>query len=638
MRLFLDIECYKNYFLVVLTTDTGKSTHYEIFNGDRSKFNRLELYKLVNHKKVELVTFNGASYDIPMLVMALLGKSTEELKDISDRIIEKGLRQWQIYNAFEVNEPEFNHIDLIEVVPGLVSLKVYGGRMHSKRMQDLPLPPDATIMEHQLVDMRKYCRNDTLVTLDLYNTLDGQIDLRRKMSEQYKTDLRSKSDAQIAEAVLKAEFQRLTGSQPPKTEITYDSFYYEPPRYVKFITENLRNSLDIITSSEMIVKDTGHVAMPKAIENMKIRIGDSTYKIGIGGLHSQESEVAHVASSDTLLVDKDVTSYYPNLMLNMGMSPGSFGEHFQTVYRDLLERRLKAKASGDSTVANSLKIVLNGTFGKTSNKYSRLYAPKMMIRTTLTGQLSLLMLIEALEYKGIPVVSANTDGIVIKCPMRKRDLMEKIVALWEKHTRLQTEETQYEALYSRDVNNYIAIKKGGGSKTKGVYGTTGISKNPQSEICSIAATKYLESGTPVEETIRSCEDITKFITVRTVSGGAVKDDKLLGKAIRWYYSTSTKSAIHYLKNGNTVPRSEGAMPIMDLPDEFPDDVDYGWYIDEARDILMCVGAVKRPQLEKIPRKNTKAWKALKESGDIVENRKGKWVWAHPEQHLGPSVS
>ena len=28
---------------------------------------------------------------------------------------------------------------------------------------------------------------------------------------------------------------------------------------------------------------------------------------------------------------------------------------------------------------------------------------------------------------------------------------------------------------------------------------------------------------------------------------------------------------------------------MDLPDEFPDDVDYGWYIEEAKSMLRDLG-------------------------------------------------
>jgi hypothetical protein len=113
-----------------------------------------------------------------------------------------------------------------------------------------------------------------------------------------------------------------------------------------------------------------------------------------------------------------------------------------------------------------------------------------------------------------------------------------------------------------------------------------------------------------------------------VTGGAIKDDLPLGKAIRWYYAEGEKTAIQYVTNGNTVPRSEGAKPLMDLPERFPPDVDYEWYIKECEEILMAVGAKERPFVEKLPRKNSKAWKELRDTGKIVEGNKGKWEWVN----------
>jgi hypothetical protein len=43
-------------------------------------------------------------------------------------------------------------------------------------------------------------------------------------------------------------------------------------------------------------------------------------------------------------------------------------------------------------------------------------------------------------------------------------------------------------------------------------------------------------------------------------------------------------------------------------------------------MLMALGARERPHVEKIPRKNSKAWKELRDSGKIVEGIKGKWKW------------
>lgn len=343
MRVVLDIECYRNYFLALFTNEEGKSRGFEIFNDNRDHFDADKIMNILD-SGAEIVSFNGMHYDLPMLTRALVGATNAELKESSDRIVTKNLKCWQFYKTYGLIEPECNHVDLIEVAPGMVSLKIYGGRLHSPRLQDLPIEPDATISAQEVPLLRKYCKNDTLVTWDLFHKLEKQIDLRRAMSKEYGIDLRSKSDAQIAEAVLKAEFKRLTGDVPAKTQINYSSFFYEPPEYIKFLTEPLKEVLQVVCDSEMVVdSSTGHVKMPKAIADMKIKIGDSTYKIGIGGLHSTESEVCHIADDEHALIDRDVASYYPNLILNMGMTPGSFGDYFTVVYRKILNERLEAK-------------------------------------------------------------------------------------------------------------------------------------------------------------------------------------------------------------------------------------------------------------------------------------------------------
>ena len=200
-----------------------------------------------------------------------------------------------------------------------------------------------------------------------------------------------------------------------------------------------------------------------------------------------------------------------------------------------------------------------------------------------------------LESAGIPVVSANTDGLLIKCPAARQDAYSAVVAQWEALTGFETEEKQYRAVYARDVNNYIAIDLDGKTKVKGSYaekgsgGNTILSKNPEALICNDAVIAYLSEGISIIETIRACRNITKFATVRNVTGGAAKSGKYLGKTIRWYYSTNCKGEINYCKNGNKVPNSDGAMPMMEMLQELPADLDYNYYINRSNEILKDLG-------------------------------------------------
>lgn len=250
------------------------------------------------------------------------------------------------------------------------------------------------------------------------------------------------------------------------------------------------------------------------------------------------------------------------------------------------------------TKAGTMKIACNGAYGKLGSPYSVLYAPNLMIQVTMTGQLALLMLIEDIELRGFRVISANTDGVVTMVPRERRDDFEAIIWDWEAATGFSTEETEYRAVHSRDVNSYIAITTDGKVKLKGAFtpagpgqaGAAGMKKNPTCEISTDAAVAWLKDGTPIEETIRGCTDIRRFVAVRRVTGGAEKDGEYIGKAIRYYYARGESGFINYVSNGNTVPRSQGAKPCMELPDELPDDIDYDWYIREAYAVLEDVGA------------------------------------------------
>jgi hypothetical protein len=167
-----------------------------------------------------------------------------------------------------------------------------------------------------------------------------------------------------------------------------------------------------------------------------------------------------------------------------------------------------------------------------------------MLAVTITGQLNLLCLIYDLEQiPGVKVVSANTDGIMIDYPKTKRSAVIKVVQANAKRTNFEYEETPYEKVGIRDVNNYIAITaerekvivppKGKvqvlppspvEAKRKGAYAKAGVMENvsPTFQVCAEACAQYLINGTPVEDTIETCRDIKQFVSIRGVTGGGVQ--------------------------------------------------------------------------------------------------------------------
>ena len=634
-----DVECYRNFFYVAFKClSNGKFVAFE--RSPDFDFPELKLRWML--WRFCLVGFNSASYDIPMVELAAKGLSCNELKEASDFIIKSGINYgtkkitpFDIEKEYHIQIGKYNHIDLFNVCPvnggvsaNPASLKLYSGRLHAERMQDLPFPESHILTAEDAAIVRPYCCNDLTNTELLFNELAPELKLRAEMSEEYGVDLRSKSDAQIAEAVINSELQKVLGYYPRKPTLAADLvLQYNALDFISYRSQQLRDMFEVVKNARFYLDGLGSPIMPEKIDKLKVKIGSSVYKLGMGGLHSTEKKTAHKATDEIILADNDVESFYPRIILNQRLFPSHLGEAFLQVYNSIVETRIhakneaaKAKKAGDKagakrwkTIADSLKITINGSFGKLGNKYSTLYAPQLMLQVTITGQLVLLMLIEMLEDAGISVISGNTDGIVSKYHKDRHNDVRAIIAEWEKRTNFKTEETRYSAVYSRDVNSYVAIKTESGDaearflderlgvKTKGAYCERGsalnsiLSKNPEALVCSDAVISYLKNGTPVEKTIRECKDIRRFVSVKNVKGGGEKNGLYLGKVVRWYYPKGEAGYISYVGSGNKVGKTDGARPLMDLPPEFPDDVNYEWYINEAVDMLYDCGGLRKAE-------------------------------------------
>lgn len=576
-KLFVDTEFYPNYWCVCCLTRDGRW-----FLFDSRDPRREEMAEVL--KSHTLVTFNGTNFDLPMLAMIYYRPECTpmELHLAAGEVVNGGLRPWQFYMAYDIPRNAMStvdHIDLMEVAPMKAGLKLYAARIHSEKIKELPYDVGQILSDDEIENVVEYCWNDVQLTIDLYSELEEQIKLREEMSVKYETDLRSKSDAQMAEAIIGAEIKRQTGKTPRRPTLdSSTSFRYNPPAFIDFKTDRLRSVLKRVCSADFTLSMAGEVVTPPQISHLTIDIGESTYKMGIGGLHSQESRKTHLSDDSYLVIDKDVTSYYPSIILNNSYYPLHIGPQFLDVYRAIVEKRVEAKRSGDKVTNASLKIVINGSFGKFGSKWSILYSPDLMIQVTLTGQLSILMLIEELELNGFSVVSANTDGFVTKVDRARLSLYEQICTDWESRTGLELEETRYRGLYSRDVSNYIAVSEDGSVKRKGTYRVADMTKNPDGEIVADAIVAYLTDGVEPEKTVDECQDVRKFAYVQKVSGGAMKDGELVGKVIRSYKAKGDYTPLKRTGNGGKVQKSYGSRPLMELPKAIPDDVDRSAYV------------------------------------------------------------
>ena len=546
-----------------------------------------KLKSFINSNVETLVGFNSRSFDNVIVAAFCAGRSEIEIKRIADDVINNRLRYWEAMRKFDLFDVMGDHIDLIEVAPSFVGLKAYGARMHMPKLQDMPIAHTDMITKDQETDILEYCHNDVDTTEELLRQLENEVLLRVEMSRRYKVDMRSKSDAQMAEAAYVTSM----GLKYTKNKIP-ETIEYTPPSFLKFRNFKLQQLLDRTASHVFEMNPvTGHVKLPEFLGSEIITFGTGSYQLGVGGVHSvHDKKVCHIAGGD-YICDIDAASFYPSIILECGFVPALLGKRFVDEYCKIYEQRLEAKRSGDKTTDATLKISLNGTFGKLASKHSVLYSPDLMLAVTLTGQFTLLMLIEWLETHGVITLSANTDGIAIFFKEDQKALVEKTVDEFSKISKFNFEYTYYRALAMKDVNNYIAIKQNRGLKVRGIYAPLSLKKNPTAQVSADAVGQWLAFGTSFESTIYNAP-FTDFISARNVTGGGQQNGIYLGKVVRWYQSTDMDNEpIKYASNGNKVPKTEGAKACMTLLDKIkhPEDLDYEWYIKEAIKIAVAVG-------------------------------------------------
>lgn len=631
-----DIEAYSNYTLFALRDIAShKLITFEIRGKKKSLTDKdvRQLRKLLSNNVI--ISFNGIKFDEPITAYALVGATAKKIHKAVQALIVDKVPSYTFYR--NIGEKKFitNHIDIMDVARGSASLKLYGARLGTKKLQDLPYAPETKLTEDEMDEVLLYCENDNVLTQELYDYLESDLDLRRSMGEEYHMNFMSFKGAKIAEMVLVKECG-YTGGVPDRPEYVR----YKAPKYIKFKTPQLKALYKQIKTHTYYISDAGKVIMPDFLKD-EVEFDGIMYKFGIGGLHGSVSSTSIYPKKKEIIVDIDYKSLYPALIIENDFSPKHIGSKFSGVFRRMYNARnkelkpaMQKETKGSkkyitlSRQEQLMKLVLNSSFGQTGQRFSKIYDPNTMLNTTLTGQLTLMMVIEKLHLKGFSTFYANTDGITLKINKKDLDAVQKITTKFDKITGLEMEYNFFKSSHIRDVNNFINITDGGEVKSKGAFGEPNLEKNAQTPIVFEAVRKFLLDKTPVEKTIKKCKNPHDFCSSMQVNGGAmyavsipemyppdwqeklnsnrgltkkiigerakmealwVKDNgNYLGKVVRWYYSLDGNS-IHRKASGNKVPMTDGCRPMMDLTKKLPKDLDYQWYYDYANRMLEDLG-------------------------------------------------
>lgn len=203
--------------------------------------------------------------------------------------------------------------------------------------------------------------------------------------------------------------------------------------------------------------------------------------------------------------------------------------------------RVQAKHSKEELIdgipkdilAQALKIVINSIYGKFNYAYGNIYDPLATLKVTINGQLFLLMLCEELENNGIEVMSANTDGIVVKLYRNKYEVYQNIISNWQMYTGLGLDTETYNNYVARDINNFALKELNGKFTAKGdlnpkMYAVD-LAKGYNEPIVAQAVVNYFMNGKPIMETLYEAKNILDFCKTQNV-----------GKKFTVEYSNSVK--------------------------------------------------------------------------------------------------
>lgn len=462
--------------------------------------------------------------------------------------------------------------------------------------------------------MLYYNKNDVFLCCEMVRQKPDEVKLRYSITNAFGVNVLSSARANIADKLTVKFYSNMSGLSPKqfikeRTERTKLSFKKIIFPHIKFKTPELQKMLSEMM--QVTITRTNKDAFSKEIE-----FYGTKYTLATGGIHSQDPPRICRSDDKFVYLHHDYTSYYPSIMISYNIAPKHLDRAtFVKMVDYLKQTRVKCKHTPDSEGhvmegvpnkigAEALKIVINSIYGKLGSELFFLYDRFAQMQVTINGQLMTMTLIEELELNGIHVISANTDGIVIKLPRDKFNVYKEITDRWNETNKMGADYEEYQMIASRDVNNYFDIQTDGTIEYKGALDPKQylkeLKKGYDAPVVAIAVFEYLVNNVPVMTTLRNHKDILDFCKTQNVGRQfeVVYDVCEKGvithvhsqRHVRFY--VSTKGVIIQKENKTTGARSKLAggntVCILNSLDDLPIEernINYGYYYNECYKII-----------------------------------------------------
>ena len=532
-----DIEVFPNvFYCTVKNSETGRFYMFEISQRKNQLDELVQFFHTVNeqHNWNDLYTtdiqlntdkmfcgYNNLHYDNAIInyiidyynVMKYKGYRTicrsifnlsKTITTSSDDSIE-AWKKWKYATYFE----SFDLLTMLYSNKLRVGLKEMQVTMQYQNVQEFVCDWQADLPEKEIDSMIEYNINDVNSTEELLNRCKKDVDLRIAIEDEYKVRVLSKDGVNIGMKILTQKYLEKTGQTWQDIKDLRSPMSVIPLKdvilpFIKYDSPILQK---VLSDMKQQIVSPGR----KGYEN-KFLFEGLRYSVGVGGIHSVNDPEIIIPKEDEMLIDIDVASLYPSMLIEYEFYPKHLGKEFLEVYRQIKDERIEAKHKGDKVKNETLKLALNGLSGNLQNEHNFCYSPFAVMQIRINGQLLLLMLAEKLTQIGCRIVQANTDGLFVLLKKSVYEQVNNICRDWEQLTRLTLEEDRFKAMYQYAINDYFAITEDNKVKEKGMFITTvKLGKGLTPKIIPKAVINFFKDGVPVEDTIKGCKDIRDFL-------------------------------------------------------------------------------------------------------------------------------
>ena len=414
MKVYIfDIETMQELFLIGLfDPETKEYKEFEIsrWNNSLDKFIKF----IENKDEYYWVGYNNLRFDSQVIEYII--RNNEDWYDLSNleicaKIAQKAAdvihdANFDVFPEYREHELSLKQLDLFKInhfdnKNRMVSLKRLEFEMDLENIEEMPI-------HHQKIDMSKkdieltmnYCKNDVLATYEFYKITTGdtehplykennQIQLRIDIKEEFGINCLNYSNSKIGDEMVKKYYcqeKSIEYSQLPKkgyfrTEIVVKNCI---ANYIEFKTPQLKEFLKKIKNVKL-----------KLLDDFKesVVFYDNTYSFMKGGLHTENSPKIFEADDEYEIIDWDVSSYYPAIIINNGKYPHHLGKDFLKGYKQMFDKRLEMKpfAKKDKKIkgiVEALKLAVNSVYGKSSDMLNWIYDRQLTMFTTITNDVN----------------------------------------------------------------------------------------------------------------------------------------------------------------------------------------------------------------------------------------------------------